>query len=198
MVGFAVAHSLTAGSGTKRLLRAVASERFAEGWYRAAYNLVSVVTFAPVLVLMVVLPDQILCVIPPPYLLLTLFIQGIGVVGFLWGAFSVDLWRFAGIRQVYAFLHGEALPLPKEALQERGIYGLVRHPLYFFSLLILWPLPIMSLNSLVFNAGVTLYFVVGSLFEERRMLRVYGEEYHRYQERVPWLIPFVFLRTGSK
>ncbi|MBN1430635.1 MAG: isoprenylcysteine carboxylmethyltransferase family protein [Anaerolineae bacterium] len=198
MAGFAVVHSLTAGSGMKQILRMTFSERFVEGWYRVVYNLFAVISFAPVLLLMVVLPDQILYLVPPPYLFLLLGIQGIGGIGFLWGASSVDLCRFAGVRQVYAFFSGGSLPLPEEALQARGVYKFSRHPLYFFSLVILWLIPIMSLNLLVFNVGVTLYLVIGSLFEERRLLRAYGKAYRRYQQEVPWLIPWPFPARRSK
>ncbi|MBN1312720.1 MAG: isoprenylcysteine carboxylmethyltransferase family protein [Anaerolineae bacterium] len=198
VTGFAVVHSLAAGSGMKRCLQKVFGERFAEGWYRIAFNLLASITIAPALVLMVVLPDRVLYVIPFPYLFLSVFIQGIGAVGLLLGALAVDLWRFAGIRQAYAFFVGDPLPLPEEPLNKGSVYGIVRHPLYLFSLLILWLMPVMSLNFLIFSIGATVYFMIGSLFEERWLLRAYGEEYRRYHARVPWVIPWRLPVQGSK
>lgn len=194
VAGFAAVHSLTAGSGTKRRLQRVLGERLVEGWYRLAYNLFSVLSLAPVLVLTAALPDRVLYAVTPPYLFLLLCIQAIGALGFLWGLLSVDLWRFIGVRQVLAYAAGAPLPLPEEPLQQQGVYGIVRHPLYLFALLMLWPVPVMTLNLLMFNVGATLYLAVGSLVEERRLLDAYGETYHRYRQRVPWLIPFPFLR----
>lgn len=194
MAAFSAVHSLTAGFGVKRRLKGVFDERLVEGWYRLAYNVFSVASIVPVLLLMAALPDRVLYVVGPPCLFLLLGIQAVGVLGFLWGAFSVDLWRFLGVRQVLAYFSGEALPLPDETLQEGGIYKIVRHPLYLFSLLVIWPIPMMTLNLLVFNAGATVYLVVGSLIEERRLLDAYGETYRRYRRRVPWLIPRPFLK----
>jgi protein-S-isoprenylcysteine O-methyltransferase Ste14 len=144
--------------------------------------------------LVVALPDRVLYSVAPPYLFVLLCIQALGALGFLWGMFSVDLWRFVGIRQVFAYFSREPLPLPEEPLQEGGIYGIVRHPLYLFGLLILWAIPVMTLNVLLLNAGATLYLVVGSLIEERRLLDGYGEVYRRYRQRVPWLLPWPFLK----
>ena len=189
-VGFSALHSLTAGSALKQRLQKVLDARLVEGWYRLAYNLVSVVSIAPLLLLVAVLPDRNLYVVPPPYSFVLLCIQLVGAIGFLWGAFSVDLWRFIGARQVVAYLGGEPLPLPDEPLQQEGIYRLVRHPLYLFGLLMLWPIPVMTLNLLVASLGATLYVIIGSLIEERRLLNAYGEKYRQYRQRVPWLIPF--------
>jgi protein-S-isoprenylcysteine O-methyltransferase Ste14 len=194
MAGFAAVHSLTAGAAVKYRLQRVFDGRLVEGWYRLAYNLFSGVSIAPVLLLSIALPDQVLYVVALPYLLLLLCIQAIGVLGLLWGVFSFDLWRFVGIRQVLAYTAGEPLPLPEETLQQGGIYGIVRHPLYLFVLLMLWPIPVMTLNILVFNVGATLYLVIGSLIEERRLLDAYGETYRSYRQRVPWLIPWPFLK----
>jgi protein-S-isoprenylcysteine O-methyltransferase Ste14 len=34
-----------------------------------------------------------------------------------------------------------------------------------------------------------LYFYVGTFFEERRMVRTFGQEYRDYQRRVPRFLP---------
>jgi protein-S-isoprenylcysteine O-methyltransferase Ste14 len=36
---------------------------------------------------------------------------------------------------------------------------------------------------------MTLYFFIGSQFEERKLIRYHGEQYRRYRELVPGLIP---------
>jgi protein-S-isoprenylcysteine O-methyltransferase Ste14 len=192
VAGFGFVHSLTAGDSLKRLLERAFGERFAEGWQRFAYNGISVITLVPSLLLLMLLPDHVLYRVPPPYLWLAIGVQGIGIIGFLWGLLLVDVWRLAGIRQVLAYLSGDKLPLPPEPLQERGIYAVVRHPLYFFGLLMLWSTPVMTLNIVMLNVGATIYLIVGSLIEERRLLRAYGERYRQYCERVPWLVPCNF------
>jgi protein-S-isoprenylcysteine O-methyltransferase Ste14 len=102
-----------------------------------------------------------------------------------------------GVRQARAFLASDPLPLPDEPLQTGGVYRLVRHPLYTFSLLMVWAAPVMTLNTLWFNLGATLYVLVGSLIEERRLAAGYGEPYSSYRRQVSWLIPWPRRKTGS-
>jgi protein-S-isoprenylcysteine O-methyltransferase Ste14 len=187
---FAVVHSLTAGLKPKGLLARILPERFVLGWYRLFYNIFATLTFIPVLVLVALLPAETLYrVESTPLVVLLILLQGAGVVGLLVSLLQVDLMRFIGFKQAAAYLQGRPLPLPDEPLVTSGMYGLVRHPLYFFGLLILWPSPVMTTTQLGFNLGITAYVVIGSLIEERRMRRFFGDEYKEYQQHVPWLLP---------
>ena len=47
----------------------------------------------------------------------------------------------------------------------------------------------MSQNSLGFYLGVTLYVFIGAYFEERKLLRDFGEAYADYKRRTSFLIP---------
>jgi protein-S-isoprenylcysteine O-methyltransferase Ste14 len=102
---------------------------------------------------------------------------------------QINLGRFIGLSQAAAYLQGEKLPLPEETLQYSGVYRLVRHPLYLFSLLVIWPMGTMNESLLAFNIGTTIYFLIGSIFEERKLASVYGKEYRQYQKRTPSIIP---------
>lgn len=191
---FGVAHSGLAGLEPKRRLQALFSERLVEGWYRIVYNILSVVTISPVLAMVAMLPDQVLYRLDMPWALVMRAVQAAGALGLVGALFFTDVFRFAGIAQVIAYFSGRPLPLPPEPLQEKGMYALVRHPLYFFSLLAIWPMPTMTLNTLLFNLGATAYFIIGSRVEERRLERIHGEAYRAYRQRVPWLIPWPFFR----
>jgi protein-S-isoprenylcysteine O-methyltransferase Ste14 len=65
----------------------------------------------------------------------------------------------------------------------------VRHPLYTAGLVFIWLAPVMTWNSLVFNLGLSLYLVIGALFEERKLVHQYGQAYLDYKSRTPMLIP---------
>jgi protein-S-isoprenylcysteine O-methyltransferase Ste14 len=133
-----------------------------------------------------------------PWSLLFRLAQLAGVAGLAGALFVTDVFRFAGISQAIAYLSGEPLPLQSVPLQTKGMYAVVRHPLYLFSLLTIWPMPTLTLNTLLFNSGATLYFVVGSLIEERRLEKVYGDAYRSYRRQVPWPVPIPRLRrTGG-
>jgi protein-S-isoprenylcysteine O-methyltransferase Ste14 len=47
----------------------------------------------------------------------------------------------------------------------------------------------MSVGHLVLVVGLSTYLVVGLIFEERALLRIFGDAYADYQRRVPMLIP---------
>jgi protein-S-isoprenylcysteine O-methyltransferase Ste14 len=149
------------------------------------------VTLAPALLLVVFRSEGIAWRVDLAWEPVLLAMQAAGLIGFALALLQIDLMRFAGLKQAVAFARGDPLPLPDEALQTRGVYRLVRHPLYLFSLLLLWPVTTMTWAYLGFCVGATLYLGIGSLLEERRMLEAYGEVYEAYRRRVPWLIPFV-------
>jgi protein-S-isoprenylcysteine O-methyltransferase Ste14 len=43
---------------------------------------------------------------------------------------------------------------------------------------------------------VMLYFYVGTFFEERRMVHMFGEEYRNYQRRIPRFLPLRFRQSN--
>lgn len=189
MLGFGVVHSLMAGAVPRSLIARVTSSRFAGGFYRLFYNIFAGITILPALVLMVLLPDQEVYRVNEMLAWAFNVLRLLGALGLFGALFTTDLLRFVGLRQVMVYFSGGELPLPVEPFQVSGMYGWVRHPLYFFSLLLLWFTPVMTLNWLVFNTWATLYFVIGSRIEERRLVRLYGDQYLEYQKSVPWLVP---------
>lgn len=188
MFAFALVHSWMAG-GLKSIIRRRFGERAFHGLYRITYNLVSVLTVIPIGLLLVFGRGEVVWTLPEQILPLTLVLQAIGAIGFVISILQVDQGQFMGLAQMRAYFAGQPLPLPPEPLQQRGMYQLVRHPLYLFSMMVQWPLPIMTETWLAFNIGATLYFLIGSRLEERRLLGIFGEEYRAYQRRVPWLLP---------
>ena len=69
------------------------------------------------------------------------------------------------------------------------LYTIVRHPIYLGVILTLWAAPKMTSGRLLFAAGLTLYILIGIVFEERDLERTYGDVYRVYKQRVPMLIP---------
>ncbi|MGD8634199.1 MAG: hypothetical protein PVF85_11555, partial [Anaerolineales bacterium] len=63
------------------------------------------------------------------------------------------------------------------------------HPLYTGGLLMIWFMPVMTTSLLAFNLAATLYLYIGSIFEERRLIFVFGERYEAYRKRVPRFMP---------
>ncbi len=76
-------------------------------------------------------------------------------------------------------------------LQMNGPYRYVRHPLMVGVLIAIWAQPIMPPELCMMNVGMTVYILIALRLEERDLLREFGEEYEKYQRKVPALIPFV-------
>lgn len=176
-----VIHSLLASTGIKDSLRRRLGDRFMK-FYRLFYNLFAAFSFLPILYLMIVLPDRILYQIPAPYDVLMRVGQGISVLLLFLAAFQTDLLSFAGLRQLFE----EETSGP---LITGGLYRLVRHPLYTFSLAILWLSPRMTMNLFIVYLALTFYVLVGIFFEERKLVRVFGDQYTSYRSVTPMLIP---------
>lgn len=190
---FGVFHSLMAAVGFKALMLSLMGERAYLGLYRLLYNIVSVVTFAPVLLWAAVEPGETIWSLDGAAAGIFMVLQAVGIVGLLISLLQIDGLRFVGLRQAAAYLNGDPLPLLAESLTINGVYRLVRHPLYLFSLLFLWFLPTMSAAALGLAIGATVYFVLGSLLEEQKLKQQFGEAYLEYQQEVPWMIPLLKL-----
>ena len=80
-----------------------------------------------------------------------------------------------------------------DSLQIAGPYRWVRHPLYLGWLLAVFGAAHMTADRLAFAAITTAYLLVAIPWEERSLLRIFGEPYARYQRTVRWrIIPYVY------
>ena len=66
----------------------------------------------------------------------------------------------------------------------------------FGVLLAFWAAPTMTIGRLVFALGMTTYILIGLHFEERDLLRRFGEQYRVYQATTPMLIPGLRLKRS--
>ncbi len=189
ILAFSVAHSLLASHFFKNRVSQVVGKRFYNGWYRALYNLISLFTLLPVLYFLAA-PSPVLWQTTGIGTLFFNFIRIIAVIGALCSLAQIDWLAFMGIRQIVAYYNNHSTSEKNEILITTGLYKFTRHPLYFFSLLYIWFAPLMSTSWFFFSIGTTLYFLIGSYFEERKMLTLYGDRYKSYIKEVPWLIPF--------
>ncbi len=111
----------------------------------------------------------------------------ISILGFMWGGLSLKSFDPLGIRTVLAYLRGiEPSVMPFTA---RGAYLMVRHPLYLFSILMIWSSPDLTTDRLLFNFLWTVWIVIGAHLEERDLVAEFGDTYRNYQREVPMLMP---------
>ena len=118
-------------------------------------------------------------------ILWTLF--GLGCVVAVVSTFLLDHFELFGLRQVSARMTNRTLP--EASFNTPSLYRYVRHPLYLGFLMGLWAIPTMTAGRLLFALGLTAYILVGIAFEERDLLRLFGNRYRAYQEQVGMLFP---------
>jgi protein-S-isoprenylcysteine O-methyltransferase Ste14 len=111
-----------------------------------------------------------------------------GMAGFVWGVRSLRSFDAFGAGTIRAHLKGKP-PRPTRFVV-RGPYRWVRHPLYLFSLMLIWSSPDVTTDRLLFNALFTVWIFAGSRLEERDLVAELGDAYRRYQREVPMLIPW--------
>jgi protein-S-isoprenylcysteine O-methyltransferase Ste14 len=130
-------------------------------------------------------PDRLLYVISSPWRYFTLLIQAGAIIGVYLSLRQTGILAFLGLD----FLLARPGFVPPDHLSTGGIYRYARHPLYTFSLIFIWLLPIMTWNILAWNIGVTAYVFIGSYFEEKKLIQDFGQEYLDYRNQVPAFLP---------
>jgi protein-S-isoprenylcysteine O-methyltransferase Ste14 len=181
---YGLIHSMTASVWLKQ----AAAHRFGERgrrYYRLAYVVISLITTPLYMILILLLPDTRLYLIPQPWISLTGFIQLLALIGMALSFRGTGALSFLGLDS----LLGKSIPTKQNTLMTGGLYAYSRHPIYFFSLVFLWLIPWMSWNILAFAIGVTLYTLIGSRFEEHKLVGEFGQAYINYRKVTPWIIP---------
>ena len=118
-------------------------------------------------------------------LLVGLFWMGWG--GVLFSTYLVDHFSLFGLRQVYNHVKGRdeaAIPFKSPAL-----YKMVRHPMYLGFIVAFWSTPRMTFGHLFLAVITIAYILVAIQFEERDLIRSYGDVYRDYRQRVSMLLP---------
>jgi protein-S-isoprenylcysteine O-methyltransferase Ste14 len=122
---------------------------------------------------------------------LAMTIVGGSLVGWLLvlaSTFMINHFELFGVHQVINNLSGRPMVAPH--FKTPALYKLVRHPIYLGFIIAFWVAPVMTVGHLLFAAVTTAYIFVGIALEEHDLVKLFGDEYVRYRERVSMLIPF--------
>jgi protein-S-isoprenylcysteine O-methyltransferase Ste14 len=117
----------------------------------------------------------------------TMAVQVSGVALTALASRQLGVLELAGIRQA------EAAPGADRTIRRDGLYGVVRHPIYFAWVLMAWPVAAMTGSRLLFAVLTTGYLVLAIPGEERALRREFGPAYDAYRREVRWrMLPFVY------
>jgi len=135
----------------------------------------------------------------PDWLWQVIVVLHLGSIAFLYSAFlQSNYLEFLGLKQAYSGLQklfGKTTSCDNielfgtHRLEVKGVYSWVRHPMMvagFLFLLTSGP----SLNNIVYLAMYFIYMLIGGYYEEKRMIKIFGDGYRRYQRRVGAFVPY--------
>ncbi len=182
-VSYAVIHSL----GASLRFKTWVATRFPamNRCYRLFYNAAAALLLAGPLWLLFSYPGGKLWHYPAPVRWTADGLALLAALGFLHSLHFYDTGEFIGLKQWRtAASDGE----DRAPMTLSWLHRFVRHPWYFFGLVILWTRePDAAL--LLSNLLITGYLAIGSRLEENKLIAVYGDRYRRYRRKVPGLVP---------
>lgn len=197
-VVFAFSHTALASNKMKKAAAAKLGGYIA--FYRLFYNISSLLFFTAFYVL-APKPDVVIYDLQFPFDIFVFALQVLSLAGLVWSVKSIKLNEFTGIEQILRFMNGQYDITDLDERQSLNIEGankLVRHPIYLFGILFIVLRPAMNLFYLITSICITVYFYIGSFYEERKLVEKFGVEYLKYQELVPRIFPFKLRRDRKK
>ena len=160
-------------------------------FYRLFFNSIAMLTLIPVLWYSHSLRQAAIfrwegVWVVPQYLLL-----GCGILLVVAGGRHYNFKQFVGIGQLRGASSGGLAT--GGGIDSSGVLGVVRHPWYTAVVLLLWARDL-DMAAVVGNGVLTVYIVVGTLLEERKLVHEFGDAYRSYQERVSMFVPLKWIR----
>lgn len=197
---FALIHSVLASRQVKRLAEQRMGRQRYRGLYRLGFVLQSLIMLGGAVPWFLKLPDRELYRLRGITVWLSRGVQLASLAGLFWTFRTIGIQRFLGLTQTQTLLRNEMPPHTPEAqgpppdgygnIDARGPFRFMRHPYNLPVLGLMWTLPRMTVNRATLATALSLYTLVGSLHEERRLRAQFGDAaYDRYARNVPFTLP---------
>ena len=182
-------HSAMISETATRILRRTLGDAFR--FYRLFFNAVAMLTLIPVLWYSHSLREDAVFRWEGGWLVLQYLLVACGILLVVAGGRHYSFGQFVGLSQVRRASSGGLAA--GGGLDSSGVLGLVRHPWYTAVVLLLWAGEL-DMASLVGNGVLTVYIVVGTFLEERKLVHEFGDAYRSYQGRVSMFVPLKWIR----
>lgn len=182
-LAYAVLHSLLAALTVK----AWVTRRWPgfAPYYRLTYNAIALIALLPLVWATYVIPGEWLWRWTGLAAWIANGLALAALAGFWFSSGTYDMGEFLGIRPLREKRRDAT---EHEGLHISPLHRYVRHPWYALGLLLIWTRD-MNGPLLVSAGAITLYFLIGSRYEERKLEAHFGAAYRDYKEKVPGLIP---------
>jgi protein-S-isoprenylcysteine O-methyltransferase Ste14 len=186
LVGFAAFHLGTARESVKTAIRVKTG--FSHGAYAAGRALVSLAMLVISVVVLFREAGDTAALFAPrhgmPAILPAMFAFWIAAMALGQVAKSRRLPQFFGFQEY-----------PKLFIFT-GAYTVCRHPMYTAWLIASWGLLVSQpyLLTVFYNILLTAFVVYAAQQEERQMIALFGDKYRAYQQQIPFILPYGFLK----
>jgi len=158
-------------------------------FFRLFYVTISLILLIPLINYTSQLDDKVIITYESPVSIIRYILISGSLLMFFWAFFfNYDSLSFFGIRQILN-LGKEKKINPQEGIKRNGLLGIMRHPMYLALIIYLW-CQTFRVVDIVINSLLTIYVIVGTMLEERKLVLEFGDEYIKYKKEVPMLIPF--------
>ena len=167
-------------------------------FYRIFYNFFSLVTLVPLVSYSVSVRGQPVFRWEGSLVIVRYLLVAVSLFLFIAGGRHYSLFEFLGIRQLRNKQLSHTLSGP-DTFVASGIHKVIRHPWYLGGIIIFWTgTGNLSLSMILDNLVITSYFIVGTILEERKLVREFGESYREYQKQVSMLLPYKWLKASIR
>jgi len=162
-------------------------------FYRLFYNVVSLVTLIPLVYYSHMLREAPIFRWEGSLRFVQVFLLAVSVYLFIAGGRHYSWVRFLGISQIKVGRAGSSLA-DSSTFVVTDIHRIIRHPWYLGGILIVWAQD-MSASTILINMVISVYFMIGAVLEERKLMLEFGNEYREYQRTVSMLFPWRLLKA---
>jgi protein-S-isoprenylcysteine O-methyltransferase Ste14 len=164
-------------------------------YYRLFYNSVSLLILIPIVIYSYSIKEEPFFIWKGYLLSVKYFLVGLGILLFYLGSRHYSMLSFLGIAQIKENTHHNLMNETGK-LDSSGILGVIRHPYYSGVIVLLWS-GNLDVTGLISNIILSIYVVIGTLLEEKKLVNEFGSEYRLYQQRVSMLIPLKWLKERA-
>lgn len=162
-------------------------------FYRLFYNAVSLVTLIPLATYSHAIRQPPVFRWEGPLMIVQILLLAASIYLFVAGGKHYSWAQFLGIAQIRAWKADGSLS-KGDSFVVSGIHRVIRHPWYLGGILIVWSQDL-SVSTILINMVISLYFMIGAVLEERKLVREFGDKYREYQGTVSMLLPWRWLRA---
>lgn len=162
-------------------------------FYRLFYNALSVATLIPLIYYSHVIREDPVFRWEGPLAIVQVLLLAASIYLFVVGGRHYSWAQFSGIAQIRAGRADGSLA-KSNSFVVSGLHRIIRHPWYLGGIFIVWAQDL-SVPTILINMVISVYFIVGSFLEERKLVREFGDQYREYQQTVSMLFPWRWLKT---